>query len=659
MLLGEEVSERESMMFKRLAALTVLIVSPVLAQAPKLADSLYSLTVNPADHPDMAYVWLLDEGKYSIEPDGRMKNTTRQVVQILKPEGADAYRERRFTWNPEHQKLTVNWMRVVKPNGEVISEKPEQVQDSDVPAEMGVPMYTAAKVKRMSLSGLEPGTILDFSITTETDAPLMPGEFFVSWRVTTPTYVVRSNLEVDFPVSMSPRINERNLDFKRAEKTQNGRRFYSWTKANVSRFRGEPYAPDSALQGMTVSVSPSFDWNAIGKWYVPIARDAYAITPPVEEKMKSVLTGARTLDDSIRRIHKWVAQDIRYVAIELGRGGYVPRNAETVVRTGFGDCKDKAMLFVAALRKIGVTGYPVLLNIYGLERKETPSLGQFNHMIAAVKRVNGYEFADLTAGNYAFGKLPRSEQGNLAVLVRDNDSEEITLPESPSSDALIDATITGKLGEDGIFTGRYEEARRGYLEATMRDVFRNPLDSAKRLTFGRAVTGLYFDRPETDSLVAFDGKDLSAEVKVSTKITRAKMVSKVGDVNLLTNPLRPMESYSRVADAMENDNDRKLPYDMSKLTPQYTTHSVVRIKLPVGWTATLPKSEKLTGPVARYEVSYTQVGDELRIERTLAGLKGIVPASRRLEIVEQLRKMGSDDAKLIVLKGAPHSLADR
>ena len=642
----------------RWIGISLFLTSPVLAQTPaRIVDSLYSMTVNAADHPEMPFIWLLDEGKYSIEPDGRTKNTTRQVVQILKPQGAEAYRERRFTWNPEHQKFTVNWMRVVKPNGEVISDHPEQVQDSDVPAEMGVPMYTATKVRRMSLSGLDSGTILDFSITTETDASMMPGEFFVSWRVTTPTYVVRSNLEVDVPASMHPRIYETNLDFKRVEKTENGRRIYAWRKSNVDRFSGEPYAPDSLLQGMTVSVSPSFAWNAIGKWYVPIARDAFAVTPSVEEKMKSVLANSKSLDDSIRALHKWVAQDIRYVAVELGRGGYVPRTPETVVRTGFGDCKDKAMLFLAALRKIGVTGYPVLLNISGAERKETPSLGQFNHMIAAVKRGTKYEFADLTAGTYAYGMLPRSEQGNLAVLVKENDGEQITLPESSQLDAMIDATITGKLGEDGVFSGRYEEVRHGYLESTMRAVFQNPLDSARRQSFGRAVTGLYFDNPQTDSLVAFDGKDLMAEARVSAKITRARMVTKVGDVQLLTNPLRPMESYSRVADGMESDNDRKLPYDVAKMIPQYTTHTVVRVKLPVGWTATLPKSEKLDGPVAHYEVKYSQVGDELRIERTLSGMKGVIPASRRLEIVEFLKRMGSEDAKLIVLKGAPHSLA--
>jgi hypothetical protein len=108
---------------------------------------------------------------------------------------------------------------------------------------------------------------------------------------------------------------------------------------------------------------------------------------------------------------------------------------------------------------------------------------------------------------------------------------------------------------------------------------------------------------------------------------------------------------------MESDTDRKLPYDLSKIVANYATHVEVRIKLPPGWTATLPKSLKLDGPVARYEMKYTQAGDELRIERTLSGMTGVLPASRRLEIIEFLKKVGSDEAKLIAIKGAPHSLA--
>jgi hypothetical protein len=644
----------------RSLVIAVLAALPSFAQAQAtIQDSLYKLAVDPKDHPDDAFVWLLDEGRYSIQSDGATKNVVRQVVQILKPEGAQQYRERIYSWNPDHQKLTVNWIRVVKPSGEVVSDHPEQVQDSDVPAEMGVPTYTAQKVRRMSLSGLEPGTILDFSVTTETDAPMMKGDFYEGWRVTTPAYVVRSNLEVDVPVAMKPRIIEKNLDFKRTETVANGRRTYAWRKQNVDKFRGEPWAPDSIPQGMTISVSPSFDWAAIGKWYVPIARDAYTVTPSVEAKMKTVLEGAKNLDDSIARIHKWVSQDIRYVAVELGRGGYVPRSAETVVRTGFGDCKDKAMLFAAALKKMGVTAYPVLLNISGAEQKETPAVTQFNHMIAAIKRANGYQFADLTAESYPLGVLPRSEQGNLAVLVTENSAQQITLPEEPESEGGVETVIVGKLGEDGIFTGHYDESMKGFMASLLRGAMKFPLDSVRQNYFARSIAGRYFERAEADSLVTFDAKDLASEPKLSLRITRAKVVTKAGDVNLLSNPLRPLGSYVGAAEEIEKETKRVLPYDMSKLMPQTTSRTDIRIKLPPGWIATLPSTVKIDNALAHYEVSYSQTGDDLHMTRVVAGKKAVIPARDRMDLAKLLRQIGSDEAQVIVIKGAAHSVARR
>jgi hypothetical protein len=642
-----------------LVVLGILTSGTVRAQtSPQvLSDSLYKMAVNPAEHADESYVLLLDEGVYRIESDGRTRNTTRQVIQILKPQAAEFFRERRLSWSPERQRMTVNWMRVVKPGGEVISDHPEQSQDSDVPAAMGTPTYTATKVRRISLSGLEAGTILDFSYTVESDKPMMSGDFYVPWRVTTPAYVVRSNLAVDVPAELHPIIVERNALFKRVERTANGRTTYSWSTSNVPRLKTEAFTPDTVPQGMTISVSPPITWTSIGQWYVPIAKEAYAITPSVEEKIASIVKGATTLDDSVKKLHKWVAQDIRYVAIELGQGGYVPRSAETVVRTGFGDCKDKAMLFVAALRKIGVTGYPVLLNISGSEQKATPSLTQFNHMIAAVKRGNDLVFADMTAGNYPLGKLPRSEQGNLAILVKESGADEIRLPESSLPESTAETHIIGKLSEDGNFSGTIEESDAGDLEATVRSIFQTPLDSARRRSLGRAIARTAFENPETDSLVAFDGKDLDAPVKLWARIAKAKMLSRVGDVSLLTNPIRPESYQARLLEVLERETDRKLPYEAAKFVAPARMHLDVRITLPAGWVATLPKSEVIDGPLGRYETRYLQVGDELRLERTITGARQMIPASRRSEIMEQLRKMSSDDNKLIVIKAPPHSVA--
>ena len=641
--------------------MTSLLLLPVLAslsatppvtasRGTATPDSIYALAVKPADHPDEPFVWLLDEGIYRIDADGKTRNTTRKVVQILKPEAVRMHQEQRLGWNPERQTLTVNWMRVVKPNGEVIAEHPEQIQDSDVPAAMGTPMYTASKIKRISLSGLEPGTLLDYSVTTETFKPTMEGEFILSWNVNSGIHIVRSNLVVDMPSAYKPRIAERNLTFKRSERTEAGRRFYTWATRDVPRIKTESYAPDSLFPRMMITVSPATTWAAIGKSYAPLVRDAWAITPSVEEKMALALAGARTLDDSISALHRWVAQDIRYVSIALGQGGYVPRTPETVVRTGYGDCKDKAMLFLAALKKIGVTGYPVLLNISGSEQKGSPSLLQFNHMIAAVKRGNGYQYADLTAGNYPLGRLPRSEEGNVAVIVKDNEGEEVRLPESSIADEGIETEIAGTLSEDGYFSGTFEELRKGHLEGTLHMLLQSDLDSARKQNLLKLTASPYFERPESDSLQSFDARNLNAPVRTKMKITRAKMVSKAGDIMLMSNPARPMPNHARTADALEREKDRKLPYQTDKIVAPYTTHLDFRVKLPAGWTAVLPKDQLVDAPLARYEVKFSQTGDELRILRTLSGRKNLVPTAQRSELIGWLRALATEDAKQIVLK---------
>ena len=121
------------------------LVTTAHAQAPVItrlgdpsvkADSIYKLAVKPDDHAEESSVLLLDDGVIKLEADGRYSETFRQIVQILKPEAKDTWQEHRFSYQPGHQKLRVNWIRVLSLDGKVISSKPAQMQESDVPAAM-------------------------------------------------------------------------------------------------------------------------------------------------------------------------------------------------------------------------------------------------------------------------------------------------------------------------------------------------------------------------------------------------------------------------------------------------------------------------------------------------------------------------------------------
>ncbi|HEX2249572.1 MAG TPA: DUF3857 and transglutaminase domain-containing protein, partial [Gemmatimonadales bacterium] len=374
-----------------LLVFTLVLVTPVWGQAPVITpdgdpsvrnDTLYRLAVNPSAYPDEPVVLLLDDGVMRYEANGTGRTTYRQVTQILDPAAVNDYAEHEFSYTPERQRLTVNWIRVVRPDGTLVSEAPGHVQDADVPAGLTNPVYTDVKVRRYSLSGVAPGTIVDWSYTIEELKPVLPGDFSISWSVHNGHVTRRSRLLVELPAAVTPRIAERNLNFRRKETVLRGRRTYLWYAQDVPRVNAEEFMADSNGVFMSIELTAPIEWETIGSWYAGLARDRYGLDRTVRDTLRSLLKGIQTPDDTIRTLHRWVAQDIRYVSIALGLGGYQPRLPAEVVATGYGDCKDKATLFIAALRALGFRAHPVLLNSGGWVDRALPSVSQFNHAIA-------------------------------------------------------------------------------------------------------------------------------------------------------------------------------------------------------------------------------------------------------------------------------------
>lgn len=652
---------------RRLCAFSIatLLASPASAQAPVItpsgdpsvkSDTIYRLAVNPADHPEEAIVWLLDDGVIRYDEQGRETRTYRKIVQLLKPEAVEPLSEQSFSYSPGHQRMTINWIRVVKPNGEVISETPSHVQESDVPARMGDPVYSDRKVKRLSLTGLAPGTILDYSVTTEELKPFLPGDFFNSWLVNPEMTILRSRYIVDVPASLDVRIREDNLNFPRRVKTVGNRTIYTWATANIPRIKGERFAADSNGVRMTIMLGSPITWAKIASWYAANAKDRYTITPAVAAKLSDVVKGAVTREDSIRAIHRWIAQDIRYVSIALGLGGYQPRTPEDVVATGYGDCKDKTTLFVAALDRMGVTAYPVLLNSQGGVRRELPTIEQLDHAIAAIKRGSSYQFVDLTAGLTPFGQLPYDEQGEFGLVVhRDGAGEVVTLPADPDAANGTSMRIAGALTEDGMFNGTYEEQDSGAGQYFLRAMLENPLDSSGRASIPKRMVGRFFQGADADSLHAFNGKDLSAPARITFRIRNAKATEHLGDSNIFPIPLGGMGDFATFAAELEKEPKRRFPIDARKVLGIGTRRTEIVISLPQGWRAKLPAGVTATSPFGAYRSEYTQDGRVLTISRSFTGTKAVLPPEKMADLIAWFRQIGKDDTKFILLENHSNS----
>ncbi len=648
-----------------LLVLTLVLARPVWGQAPLVTpdgdpsvrnDTLYRLAVNPSDYPDEAVVLLLDDGVMRYEANGSGRTTYRQVTQILDPGAVEDYAEHEFSYTPERQRLTVNWIRVVRPDGTVVSEAPGHVQDADVPASLINPVYTDLKVRRYSLSGVAPGTIVDWSYTIEELKPVLPGDFSISWSVHTGHFTRRSRLLVELPSALTPRIAERNLNFRRKETVLRGRRSYLWYAQDVPRVNGEEFMADSNGVFMSIELTAPIEWETIGSWYAGLSRERYVLDRTVRDTLRSLLKGVQTPDDTIRTLQRWVAQDIRYVSIALGLGGYQPRLPAEVMATGYGDCKDKATLFIAALRTLGFRAHPVLLNSGSWVDRDLPSVSQFNHAIAVVERPDGRVYVDLTADLVPYGELPSLIQGQFGLVVYpDGTSEQVTLPEASPSDNLNETRIVGTLSPDGYVTASYEERGLGTHQANFRSLFLGPVDSTQRADFARSIATKLFPGSEADSLEIFDGRDLNADPRVSPRIVRGFAARRMGNGRtfILTLPLTSMRSMADAAAALETRGQRRFPIDAAKVIGPVVGATEITLTLPSAWSAQLPPDVTVSGKWGSYTASYRQEDQILRVSRRLEGARGIHPPEELPDLARWLREIARDDTPYLIIEPGP------
>jgi hypothetical protein len=634
----------------------------VAAQAPRItpagdpsvrSDSIYRLAVDPADHPDESAVFLLDDGVVVVQADGQERRTFRQIVQILKQDAVERYAEHSFSWSPDNEQVTVNWIRVVRPDGSVISAGPAQQQESDVPAEMGAPVYANRKVIRVSMSGVAVGTIVDYSYTTVKKRSWVPGDFYQWWGVSTGLSVQRSRFIVDAPASEQVRIQERNLTFPVRTDRSGGREVRTWATGNLQRIKPEAFASDSNDLYMSVAVASPLTWDAIGRWYGALAQDRYLLPPDLVSKVRGMVVLARTARDTAAIIQRWVAQDIRYVSISLGIGGYQPRFPAEVVSSGFGDCKDKATLFVAALRALGLDAASVLTNSGGGVVRALPSLEQFDHDIAYVTLPEGRIYTDLTVAALPLGLLPQPLQGQFGLAVPpDGPVEVVTFPQETPADRLSRVTFTGQVEADGRVSGRYSEETTGSRQWALRDAFATPMDSAGRATFARRIAQSWFPGARGDSLQTFNGLDLSEPARISLSVEDGRALRRSGTNWILSNPLGGGDKFTDAADALEAQPVRRFPIDAAQVFGPEVDIITFRLRLPPGWRPQLPPSVHASSAFGDYEARYAFTDGVLEVSRTMSGTRGIFPPDRIGDLIAWFHEVGADDAPFILIEPA-------
>ncbi|SFL92737.1 DUF3857 domain-containing transglutaminase family protein [Variovorax sp. OV329] len=168
--------------------------------------------------------------------------------------------------------------------------------------------------------------------------------------------------------------------------------------------------------------------------------DAKAVVgDKVRELALQITAGKRSTQDKAAAIHDWMRKNIRYVAVYLGTGGWVPHDVDWILANGYGDCKDKALLEVTLLRALGIEAVPVLISTFN-EYMPPELANGFNHCIVYIPSLQ--LFADPTDNRIPFGSLPLADSGKPVALALAQGGRMMQTPVlDPARNSIVVKTV--------------------------------------------------------------------------------------------------------------------------------------------------------------------------------------------------------------------------
>ncbi|HKQ62958.1 MAG TPA: DUF3857 domain-containing protein [Candidatus Polarisedimenticolaceae bacterium] len=477
------------------------------AKLPEWAAPLANAASGPeAGVPKHAQRVLLSDLHLVVQPDGTLKIRRRLAVQVLSARADDVD----FAGFDIDGSTTVTRARGwhVAPG-----EKAERSLAVPVEVTLDPSFLTDQKTRVVALSGVKKGSLLfyEFEAVDKPPTPAYRHLFFERGPI------ARAHLDVETPPGWQ--VHHAWLRTGDAAPTIAGNQ-HSWELNDLPFPDAEPLARTPVEQAPllvlafqppagTVLAAPVFgDWKDLAAWYEALEGDRGAASPEVAAEARALAGSPEAAAFArIRAAGSFVRDRVRYVAREVGIGGYQPRPAGQVLRELVGDCKDKSTLLRALLAAEGLPSYPVLIHATAADTvpESLPSLTAFNHFVVAVPLPADAglpadaAFATLDAGElgrllvvdttddrHSVGFLPAALGGKKGLLVAGSRSRLLTLPGTEPRAHRVEQRLEVRAG-DGPLALRLESRFYGEPAAEARAAYRESSRDRRREIESRLV----------------------------------------------------------------------------------------------------------------------------------------------------------------------------
>jgi len=575
-----------------------------------------------------------------FENDGTEVSETETVVRIQSQAGVEEFGQLVFGYSSATEKLEVEYVRVRKPDGQVVVTPESTAQDFAPDVLKEAPMYSDYRQRHISVAALQPGDTLEYRTLTRVLTPLAAGNFWYEHTFPKGVVVNEDRLEIDVPKGREVKLKTPK---RKPEIQETGdRRIYTWVVKDIQPERDKDKDKDEADEDARpdVQLTTFTDWKQVAQWYAKLQGERMTVDDSVRKKADELTKGADTPTEKARRLYDFVARNVRYVSISLGVGRYQPHSASDVLRSDYGDCKDKHTLLSALLRAEGIQSYPVLI---GSARKldvDVPSPAQFDHVITAARlgTETGLTWLDTTPEVTPFG-LILYQLRNKEAVVASEDSEgglQRTPADSPIK-TFMRFTLDGKFSEFGALDATLEVTVQGDRDWPMRASFRR-FSQAQWKDFVKALSASWGLPGDVDDVQLDSIEDTSKPFHLKYHLHQDRYFV-VPSASVDFRPIPPL--------GMPAIRASEKSTEPMNIGPAGEMDYRVRLQFPSNYTVHTPTAVKMTRDYGDYSSAYSLSKGTLEGERKLVVKVNELAAARRADYESFRNAAHSDQDQLL------------
>jgi tetratricopeptide (TPR) repeat protein len=634
----------------RLLLTVSFLMSTAVAQTPAPGA--------PSENAEQAFIIEKMITRDVFNTDGTGTRTSEMRIRVLSPAGVQGLGQLAFGYNSDSEQLAIDYVRVRKPNGQVVPTSIENAPEASLQFSQGAPVYTDYRQKNISVAALSPGSTLEYKATTRLLHSLAKNHFWLSHSFNKQAQVEDEELIVEVPNTREVKI--KSGETYATEQTLSTR-IYTWKSSNLSSANSE--ATTGSKAGKTkaeqdestvpdVQLSTFHSWQEVAAWYQGLLEGRVSPTPELKTKMQELIQGAKTNEEKARRLYAFVSQNVRYVSLSFGIGRYQPHSAAEVLKNGYGDCKDKHALLSALLLSAGIASHAVLIHSRNDLDPDVPAPSQFDHVITVVDLEGKRVWLDPTIGIAPFGLIGPLLRDKQALLVSPDISDPLVrTPEVPPTAA----------SETSVLEGRFDNA--GNLEADIVTSMDGDQALPLRIAARQTSQAEWKDLVQQFSYYAGFAGDVtnvkienveSPDVALKLSYHYSRKGYFAGDekdktVGRNTLPL------PRVAPASDEIKQLKKKSQFKLGGPLQVTQKV-KLHFTQEQHPTVPITISVSRDYASYGSVYALTGNDMSGERTYTVKNASIPVSRERDLQAFLAAITQDATQQLTVKLSPEAV---